>query len=125
MTAVEIRPATAEDVRSFYGAPEGQTVRALVAVLDGEIVGIGGLRYQGDSVVAFSKLAPAIRSRRKDIVRGARAVMQMIERRGKPVMAAAEPTEPNAPSFLARLGFEQVATVEGMEVFRWLNSQSR
>lgn len=51
---MEIRPATKSDLRQFYGRDIPWTVRAYVADLDGEIIGIGGYYMVGNAAYAFT-----------------------------------------------------------------------
>lgn len=108
MSKFEIRPATAVDFRAFYGRDPDVTIKALVGLLDGEPVGFGGYYLVDGAAVAFSDMKPEMRGRRKDIVRGARAIMDLIRRSGLATTAGANPAQPNAPLVLTRYGFRHI-----------------
>src|SRR3546814_11258358 len=57
----EIRPAEAADIALFYpdGAP---TMRAIVVEIDGRVIGLAGLVFQGPLVTAVSIVLPELRS---------------------------------------------------------------
>jgi len=116
-----IRPATAADLIAFYGRPPPASVRALVAILDGRPVGVGGLKYEGGAdgetlLVAFSDLRPELRAYPVAIMRAARRVVASMQ--GRPAIALADPAEPGAPAFLARLGFVHAASTAAGEIYR-------
>jgi N-acetylglutamate synthase-like GNAT family acetyltransferase len=119
MAKVDIRPATAEDLESFYGSSPKRSMRAFVGVMDGKPVGLAGIYYWGNQVVAFSEVKPEMP--RHAIGRGALKVLSMIRRMGVPVLALAQGDIPGAPEFLKRCGFEHVDTTCQGEVYRWHN----
>lgn len=102
MTAPEIRPATARDFVAFYGAPPATTVRAYVADLDGDILGIAGISFHGSLLIAFSDIKPEMRKFPITIMRGARKVLDMTR---APILAYPDPDIEGAPRLLERLGF--------------------
>ena len=102
---VIIRRATEADAIAYYGARPPLSLRGYVAELDGEIVGIGGLSYEGGNAVAFSETKPALRERREDMKRGLKVLMAMVKSCRTPVYAVADPDEPGAAELLARLGW--------------------
>lgn len=109
----EIRPATAEDFEAFYGKAERRTARAYVADLDGKVLAIGGVYYDGANVIAFSSMASEMRQFPLTIMRGARKIMDLV--RGRPCWAVADDGYTNAPRLLERLGFSHVSG----RVYRW------
>ncbi len=121
MPAPVFRPATAADLIAFYGRPPPASVRALVAILDGRPVGVAGIKYErgadgGKLLVAFSDMGPELRAYPVAVMRAARRTMALL--RGRPVIALASPAEPNAPAFLARLGFVHAASTAEGEIYR-------
>lgn len=106
---VEIRQATREDIAAHYGGVPA-SMRAIVAVVDGEIMGIAGLRYTPYGLVAFSEMAPGAERFPVSTMRCARMLVQMIRQCQAPVYAMAG-NDKTAPKFLARLGF--VPTISG------------
>jgi hypothetical protein len=113
-----IRPATAEDLERFYGAPPAQTMQALVADLDGELLAVGGVMRTADALVAFSDMKPGMRRHKKDIVRGAREIMRLVHASRAPVLAVADRNEAGAGNLLQRFGFRPAGTSRGAAVYR-------
>jgi hypothetical protein len=113
----EIRPATAADLARFYGQAPQRTMRALVAILEGEPVAVAGIAYQkpGQQPYIFSDLKPEMRRHRKAIVRGARAMLAQLARPGLMALAG----EPTSPRLLTRLGFRRVATTADGELYQY------
>lgn len=103
---VNIRPATAEDARTFYGGAPKMSFRGFVAELDGELVGLGGVYYQNGVPIAFTEIRPAMRPYRKAIAKGCRMIVKLLDDLRGPVYAVACSTEPTAPYLLAKLGFK-------------------
>lgn len=100
-----LRPATADDIAKLYGAPPAVPVRMLVLEQDGEPTAIGGMAWSDGDVLAASRLTP--QANRRQVVRAARAVMEMIDRSGERlIIARPDPNEPSARRFLARMGFQ-------------------
>lgn len=60
MTSLEIVPATPELVEAFFGKPPAFTFRGHAAVIDGEVLGLGGISYVGGRPVAFSDWKPEL-----------------------------------------------------------------
>lgn len=99
---METRPATAEDIRRFHGSIPYNAV-ALAGVRDGEVIGVGGVYYAAGRPVIFSGFTPGEVSKR-EIVRGARIIMDMLEGRRGPVYAMQDDDE-RAARTLAHFGF--------------------
>lgn len=117
---MDIRYATADDIKSFYEGRDnyGFSMRAAVAVDNDEVVGMAGVYYQYDGVlVAFSDIKESMRKRKKDVVRLGRLVMQMIINRKIPVVALCE--EQQSYNILRKLGFEEFMTTERGRVMKW------
>jgi hypothetical protein len=111
---LQIRPATAADVKGFYPAGLGSSVRAWVAEVDGEVRGIAGVLATGEYLLVFSDIKDAAGLPKLTIWRGTRALMEKITALNLPLIAVAN--DCSGP-FLERLGF--IRTVdEG--VFAWL-----
>lgn len=103
MIAPEVRPATLADVLSFYGARPTTTVKAYVAELDGEVIGIGGIEYVGMTKVAFIWAKPELKAYPILMTKFARKIVN----ENSPVIALPDPEEPTADRFLTHLGFER------------------
>ena len=98
---MNIRRATREDFRAFYGKAPPMTLRGLVAESSTGALGFGGYYLREGVAVAFSDTLPHMRKR--DIVTGARAIMSMVRASGLPVVAA---TGTSGDTALRHYGFE-------------------
>ena len=116
MTSI-LRPATAADLKAFYGDKPRPTVRAIVGVVDGVPLGVAGISYERGQLMLFSDLKPEGRKYRKAIVKAARMVLEMAK--GIPILALAE--HPSSCRFLTRLGFTYIGSSPAGEVFRWVH----
>jgi hypothetical protein len=110
---VEFVPATREMVLAFYGVPPVYTLRGHAAILDGQVVGIGGISYQAGCLVLFTDAGPELRARRRDMVLAFRFLEEMIKPIEGPLQAIVQPGEPASERLLGRLGF-QAADVAGV-----------
>lgn len=112
----ELRPATAADIIAYFGEPVGPTVRAWIGFIDGEIAGIGGLKYyRGAPLEVFMDIKPLARKHPKALVQACRTVIR--ELRGTPARVIADPNEPKSGKLLALLGLKPVGVIAGLEVF--------
>ena len=118
---VEIRPATKADVLRFYKGPPIYSARAVVAVVDGEPIGIGGVCRMGKQMVVFTDFDVESISR-KDLVRAAREVLKIIGRYTT-VAAYIDPKSEAAKSFGKHFGFQTTgsADLNGDEVLIRVN----
>lgn len=118
---IELRPATEADLRAFANGEPVPTVKAIAGVKDGEVLGVGGLRYaimgKQRRLVLFVDLKPEGRKYRKAIVRGLRMVLDMA--RGLPIMAVCDPKEPKAPDLLHHIGFRAVGSSSEGDIYQW------
>lgn len=116
-----LRPATQKDVDSFYaehGGNSGYSLRAIVAELDGRILGLAGTYMQRDGkTIAFSQFIDEMAKYKKDIVRATYMVMRAINAKGMDVYAVCQ--SPKAIEFCKRLGFEEHDLVEKGKVMKW------
>ena len=103
---VTFRRANAEDALAFFGRSPPFSFRGWVAEQDGQVTAIGGLYYEDGRPVAFSDMGATFRKSRKDIAKGCRILMQMIDKIKGPVYAVANPNEPTANYLLAKLGWK-------------------
>lgn len=81
-------------------------MRGWVAKHDDTVVAIGGVYYEGFRAVAFSEMSAAFRARRKDVARGCRILMQLVDSIHGPVYAVADPNEPTSAALLTKLGWQ-------------------
>ena len=117
---MEVRFATEADIVAWYGETLHRRLRAIVGLIDGEMVAIAGLCYFDDVAEAFCELKGPAYTHKKTIMKGAKQLVQMIEDFGGPVVAVADNEEENAPAFLRHLGFRASGSVvNDMELYRW------
>ncbi len=95
-----IRPATRADFEAFYRELPSQTVKAWVAMEDDKPVGIGGYYLSGGVAVVFTDHGDMSK---RDMIRGARALMVELKKLGMDVIAGSD--FPNA-TMLKHFGFE-------------------
>ena len=94
------------------------TFKAETVELDGKVVGVGGVYYQNERIIAFSSYKPELDAFPIAKVRGIKRIMKIVG--DKPVFAFADERFPGAPALLERLGFEKV---EG-RIYRWDKSST-
>lgn len=119
MSGPVIREATAGDLEAYYGERPKRSMKAYVAVLDGEPIGIAGVTYdlrgRDARVKLFSEMKPEMRPYRKAMVKGARLMLKAF---GVPGMVAvANPEERGSGRFLAKLGFIPAAMTPHGQLF--------
>jgi len=73
-----IVPATPEIIASYYGKHLPLTVRAVAAMDGEEIIGIGGVYLQDSSAVLFTDMTDRLRSNKRLLVSGIRAINEII-----------------------------------------------
>jgi hypothetical protein len=118
-----VRHATAADIDTFYGSRPYQTVRALVADLNGKPVGLIGLARENGCSKIFSEYGPELKGRLKcmAILRAIKTVLRWAKESSLPVIAVAQPEEHDSPRVLNRLGFEFYGTGPFGDVYLWRN----
>lgn len=114
-----IRPATQEDLDRFYGKGKfGLTTTAMVGLVNGRIVGCGGIVFSGGRVIAFCDFKRAARRYKVSIVKAARDVIARARANGIRVMYAdLDPKEPGADRWVRSLGFEPT---DKPRIYRWM-----
>ena len=105
MTKCKLRQATTKDAYNFYGKMPSNSFKGIVAVEGDKVIGIGGLFYTKDGLIAFSDMKPEMRQYKKALVKGCRMIMDMVKNADTPVYAVANDKEPTATNLLERLGF--------------------
>lgn len=117
---VEVRPSTIEDVQKFYGKEKLPfTVRAISFFLDGELAGIGGVRFHNGAYIAFSDMLDTIKPPPATIYRCGIEVMKMIKSTTKEVYAIKEERLVTAERFLSSLGFKHVLSADDGDFYKW------
>lgn len=99
------RRATTTDAEAYYAGRPVVSFRGWVAEQDGKPVAIGGVSYIDGAPMAFSEMTDAFRKNKKDIARGCRILMEMIDNTKGPVYAVADPNEPTSAYLLLKLGW--------------------
>lgn len=121
---IEIRQATEKDVRNYFdGVAPIRSMRAFAAILDGRVIGIGGVYFDGKNMVAFSDIKDEMKKYKKDIVRGARIIMDMIASRNIAVFAIC--ADDRAVQFVNHLGFDVVGETPDGRLMIWNNQLTR
>lgn len=73
-----IVPATAEVIAKYYGKHLPLTVRAVAAMEDDDIIGIGGVYFADSSAVLFSDMSERLRRNKRLMIKGIRAINEII-----------------------------------------------
>lgn len=102
----EIVPATAEMLERCGGVP-AKTVRAVAAVRGAEVIGVAGVYSSEAGWVMFADLTDELRADKRAIVRGIRAVLELVRRRRMVVVALADPEIRGSATLLEHIGFRR------------------
>lgn len=115
------RWASAADLEKLYGQTLPVTVRAQVALADGEPFAAVGLARVGERQVLFSDYLPGTRDwlRKPAALKAILAIRNAIRERRGPVVALADRYEPDSDRLMIRLGFEFVEETEDGGLYRW------
>lgn len=120
---IELVPATQKHVEEFYGKKPIRSVRAIVGILDGKVVGLAGVFLDRNQVIAFSEMKEEARGYKKAILKAGFMVYDIMTRYPV-VFAVANPNEKGAHRLLTRFGFEFVElNGEGEGVYKWVKWQ--
>lgn len=103
-----MRPATAADIREYYGEPYRFTVRANAVLLDGKVVGIVGVAREYDIGKFFSDVKPELEPHLSSVTvwRAIKGAMDYVRAYRGPVLSTAEHAE--GCVMLHRLGFKHL-----------------
>ena len=118
MKKCELRYATREGWIQFYGEPPARTVRAVVGVKDGEIIGIGGIVFEEPFPRIFMELTDCARTMKREIITGSRMIMDWMKQNRQIVYAVAH-DDRVAPVFLRHFGFKYQQTFSVGDVYIW------
>ena len=115
-----LRNIRREDVERFHEKPI-PSLKGIAWELDGKLVGIAGIAYYGQFIMAFSDIADAMRPHLKTITtaRGIMACRKLFNACIAPVFAQRNKDEPTSAAMLERLGFVQLE--ENEEFYEWQN----
>lgn len=105
MSRVEFVPATQELAERYFGGTPSYGFRGYAFLLDGDVVGLGGLFWYEGWPIVFSQIKDSMRAKRKDCARAVRLLMNFLDDLGFPVYALQDPDEPTSAGLLAKLGF--------------------
>lgn len=114
-----IRPATREDLDKFYnGKFRFQfTTIAMVGLVRGRVVGVGGVAYVDGKLVAFAEFKPSARRYKVTIVKAAILAIEQAKAAGaRFIWARADPREPGAVRWMTSLGFKPTNMPQ---MYRW------
>lgn len=113
-----IRWATKADIDAFTNLPSYPTIKALVAEMDGRIIGLAGLAFSQGRWVAFCDLSDDMRKYRYVIARSAKRLFEQARRDGiRFIYAEADLNEKGSVRWLTSLGFE--IDPRGGRLYRW------
>ncbi len=112
----ELKQATAAVVRDFYGHDPVHTMRAYVALLDGQPVALGGVTYNLGIPCAFADIRDEFRPYKVSIMKFARKIHDIIG--DGPCMALASPDIAGSKRLIEWLGFEFVVTTQYGDVYK-------
>lgn len=116
---VELRPTRPEDLPYVIGEPLPHRIKAITALADGVVLGVGGLVFKEGTAFAFVAMTDDARKYPMAIHRAGLMAMRMIRDTRLPrVIAQAQPDNPAAERWLVRLGFAPMETAAG-RVFVW------
>jgi RimJ/RimL family protein N-acetyltransferase len=131
MPKLTLRPTVAADLPHVIGEPLPWRIRAITALADDRIIGLGGVAFPPEGpAIAFVQLAPAPgdgggpEARRYPVAfhRAGLMAMEMIRASGVArVIATADTGNPAAVRWLERLGFTPAERqdIAGRIVFVW------
>lgn len=102
---IELVPATKEHIEAMYGETQGRTVRAIAAVEDGKVLGVGGIYQTAGNTVIFANLSDELRKRPRKLVEASRIVLRWIEGNAH---AICDPQIKTAQNFLEHYGFQKM-----------------
>ncbi len=118
---VIFKSATTAHAKEFYGDKYTKSFKGSVAILDGKVVGIGGLSYEHGTMVLFSDMKEELRPFKKDIWKAFDMLGEIVEKANFPIVAIASNKEKNSEWLLTKLGFSPngEATPDGKIFWRF------
>ena len=102
---VIIENATLEHAKKFYGDEPRKSFRGYSALIDGMVVGMGGLAYESGKIVLFSDMKEELRPFKKTILKSVYILKDMVEKTRHPIVAIASNKEKYSERLLTMLGF--------------------
>lgn len=107
MNRLEILPATPELVREFAGKAPPYTFRGHAGLLDGKVVGLGGIFYRDGLPVVFAEFTPGLARRHR--AQAFRFLEEQFDLWKGRLFAICDSEFDSAPGLLQRLGFAPMA----------------
>ncbi len=104
---IQIRPATPDDVKDIAH----RTVRAIVAELDGKVIGVAGIMHTSP-LQAFGYFEDEFKKYPKAVVKSIKNFHALLAQYDVPVYAIACPKQKSSSRFLEHAGFK-FDSVEG------------
>ncbi len=144
MPKITLRPTVPADLPHVVGEPLPYRIRAITALADERIIGLGGIAFPPDGpAIAFVQLAPSLaesdgrepdraagipEAKRYPVAfhRAGLMAIKMIRASGvAKVIATADPGSAVAVRWLKRLGFEpsERQPIAGRILFEWMNNE--
>lgn len=102
---MEIVPSTREHIEKLVPVMSCATVRALSAVVDGDVVAIGGVYRTGNDHAAFMHITDEMKKRPKLLLSVTKKFLSTTQGR---ILATCDPSIENAENFLIHLGFRKI-----------------
>src|SRR3990167_1139980 len=110
--SLNYRPATRQDINLFYPNLK-HTFKAWIVENEDRVLGIGGIYYDGDFIIAFSRFEPELDKYPLAKARGLKKIMEIVG--DKTCLAIADEKYPESTRLLERIGFKRI---EG-RVYKW------
>ena len=110
--SLRYRPATRLDIQLFYPNLT-HTFRAWVVENEDRVLGVGGVYYDGDFIIVFSRSEPELDKYPLAKARGLKKIMEIVG--DKTCLAIADEKFPGSTKLLERIGFKHI---EG-RVYKW------
>jgi RimJ/RimL family protein N-acetyltransferase len=117
----EIRPTIPDDLQYVIGEPLPFRVRCLTVLIDGRVVGVGGLGFPArGSPIAFVQQAREAKKYPVAFHKAGHAAVRMFRESGvNEVLATADAYNPAALAWLTRLGFRRQREIGDRVLFVW------
>lgn len=115
---VEIRQATADDIKLFYPDGPPRTSYSWLALYRGKPACLAGIIMERGGCIAYSEILPDCDAPKITIWRTARALLDLIKSVGVPVYAMCDPENVGTNKFVERLGFKFNRVYEGVRVYK-------
>jgi hypothetical protein len=97
--------ATIKDAREFFGDDWSQTFKGFSASLNGEVIGVAGIKIEKKRLILFSDMKDKARKYKKDIVKMINKINYLVKSIKSPIMAISDCNEVLSEKILTKLGF--------------------